>query len=81
MPEHLERRTLDKPAQELLEGLGRWLEQNGTYVPGVKNFEKCTTSEGLKREVSELWQKMIILFRQIEGTSEVSGNTCYCTNY
>jgi hypothetical protein len=80
MPEHLERHTLDKPAQELLEELGKWLERNGTYVPGIKNFEKCT-SEGLGQMVGELWRKMIVLLGQIQGTSEVSGNTCYCENY
>jgi hypothetical protein len=80
MPEHLEKHTLDKPAQELLEELGKWLKRHGTYVPGVKNFEKCT-SEGLGQEVGELWQKMIELLGQIQGTREVSGNTCYCASH
>jgi hypothetical protein len=71
MPEHLEKHTLDEPAQELLEELGKWLASKGTYVQGIKTFEKCI-SEGLEQEVRELWRKMTLLLGQIQGTSEVS---------
>jgi hypothetical protein len=80
MPEHLEKHTLDKPAQELLEKLGKWLEHNGTFVPGVEKLETCT-SEGLNEEVGELYRKMIVLFGQIQGTGDVSRNTCYYAQY
>jgi hypothetical protein len=53
MPEHLEVHKLDKPAQDLLEELGKWLECNVTFVSGVKNFEKCTSVD-LGQQVGEL---------------------------
>lgn len=72
MPKHLEVFTLDTPVRDLLDSLGEYrLATNGSFEPGLKNFEKCTSLE-LGKQVGELWRKMITFFNDIRATNEVS---------
>lgn len=71
MPKHLEVFTLDTPVRDLLDGLGEWLATNGSFEPGLKNFEKCTSPE-LRKQVGELWRKIVTFFNDIRATNEVS---------
>jgi hypothetical protein len=69
MPEHLAAYPLEKPLLDLLKELGKWLEDNGTFAPGIQNFDKCTNSD-LTERVRHVWEKINVLFAQIQGTSD-----------
>jgi hypothetical protein len=74
MPKHLEVYTLKEPVRELVEDLGRWLERHGSFVPGVPNYEKCT-SINLEKQVGELWAKITALFNEVQLGNDVRSNT------
>jgi hypothetical protein len=76
MPEHLAAYPLEKPLLDLLKELGKWLEDNGTFAPGIQNFDKCINSD-LTERVRQVWEKINVLFAQIQGTSDVSGTTLW----
>lgn len=71
MPKHLEEFTLETPVRNLLDSLGEWLATNGSFEPGLKNFEKCTSPE-LRKQVGEVWRKIVTFFNDIRATNEVS---------
>jgi hypothetical protein len=76
MPEHLAAYPLESPLLDLLEELGKWLQDNGTFAPGIQTFEKCTNSD-LTERVGQVWGKISVLFAQIQTTSDVSGTTLW----
>jgi len=73
MPNHLEVYTLETPVRDLLDDLGEWLKANGSFAPGLKNFDKCTNPE-LRTHVGDLWRKIVDFFNDIRATNEVSNN-------
>tara|TARA_R110002003_G_scaffold638_2_gene20917 strand:- start:2970 stop:3347 length:378 start_codon:yes stop_codon:yes gene_type:complete len=76
MPEHLAAYPLEKPLLDLLEELGAWLKDHGTFAPGIRNFEKCTNSD-LSERVGQVWAKITVLFVQIQGTNDVRSTTLW----
>jgi hypothetical protein len=76
MPEHLEELILDQSAQDFLSELGQWLEHNGAFAAGVKNFERCTNADiANPKPIGDLLLKMVTLLNQTRGTQDVRANT------
>lgn len=70
MPEHLQKYDVDESAISLLQDLGEWLKENGSYGPCIEKVEKCI-SPGLAQHVAALGKQIAALYHSILDTQNV----------